>query len=243
ALSGFHEVSWNHDSTIKGSFPLLLRNSIDYNYRLWNIARSVRRYLCGLAGLTAGRDSHPALKINLVFKYSIKTNLVKRLKKDIICLKNMQNPAKKIHKALIKNNKTIAVAESCTGGLLSKILTDNSGSSKYFLLGVAAYNNRVKIKTLGIPRRLIKKRGAVSKDVARKMAESIRRIAKADFGIGITGIAGPSGETPYKPVGTVFIAAANNKETICKKLLLRGNRSSVRKQAAFNSLELLKSFL
>jgi PncC family amidohydrolase len=197
----------------------------------------------GLAGLTAGRESHPALKTNLVNNYSIKTNLVKSLKKAIICLKNMQNPAKTIPKVLIKKSKTIAVAESCTGGLLSKTLTDIPGSSGYFLLGVVAYNNRAKIRMLGISSGLIAKKGAVSKEVAKEMAESVRLIAKADFGIGISGIAGPSGATANKPVGTVFIAVADDRKTSCRQFLFGGSRSSIRKQAATQSLKLLKPIL
>lgn len=146
-----------------------------------------------------------------------------------------------IHKILLRSHKTVATAESCTGGLVSKTFTDNPESSKYFILGVAAYSNLAKTRILKIPAKLIMKKGAVSKEVAKEMAKSIRKIAKSDYGIGITGIAGPSGATPHKPLGTVFIAISRNKKTICKKFLFCGNRLSIRNKACFNSLKLLKS--
>ena len=144
-----------------------------------------------------------------------------------------------IHKLLLKNNLTIAVAESCTGGLLSCLLTQASGSSRYFILGVVVYSNTSKNKMLGVPNKLLVEKGAVSKEVAVKLAESIRKMAKTDFGIGITGIAGPTGVRPNKPVGTVFISVANHNKTICRKFSFTGNRTSVRKKAALKSLELL----
>jgi len=155
----------------------------------------------------------------------------------------MENIVKQIHKILLKIGKTIAVAESCTGGLLCGLLTQNSGSSAYFILGVVAYNNKVKKSILGISASLLKKNGTVSSPVARAMAKSIRKIAKTDFGIGVTGIAGPSGKTPSKPVGTVFISVTAKNKTICKKFHFTGNRLSVRKKSASKALELLKALL
>jgi nicotinamide-nucleotide amidase len=148
-----------------------------------------------------------------------------------------------IYNRLLCTQKTLSVAESCTGGLTSKILTDLPGSSRYFILGVITYSNKSKTKILGIPAKLIVKKGAVSKEVAEKMAHSIRRIAKTDYSIGITGIAGPTGATADKPVGTVFIAVSNNKKVISKKFLFKGKRSSIRNQASLSSLKLLKSIL
>ncbi len=152
----------------------------------------------------------------------------------------MQNIIEQIHKSLIKTKKTIATAESCTGGILSSLLTQLSGSSQYFILGVTTYSNQAKIKILKISASTIAKKGAVSKDVALLMAKNVRRIAKTNFGIGITGIAGPTGATPGKPVGTVFIAVANKNKIICKKFLFQGNRTSIRKQSALKAIQLLK---
>jgi PncC family amidohydrolase len=143
------------------------------------------------------------------------------------------------HKSLLKSGKTIAVAESCTGGLLSTLLTELSGSSKYFCLGVVTYSNLAKSKILGVPGRVIAKNGAVSAPVARLMAEKVRNLAKTDLGIGITGIAGPIGGTLKKPVGTVFIAISDKNRTIYKKFNFKGNRNSIRKKSALEALKLI----
>jgi nicotinamide-nucleotide amidase len=152
----------------------------------------------------------------------------------------MHPVVKQIHRLLIRKSQTVAVAESCTAGLVSFLLTQFSGSSKFFTLGVVTYSNSAKNKILGIPFSIIDKRGAVSKEVALLLAQSVRKIAKADFGIGITGIAGPTGATPGKPVGTVFIAISAKTKKICKKFFFKGNRSSIRQQSALNALKLLK---
>jgi len=150
---------------------------------------------------------------------------------------------RKIHLLLIRNNKTIAVAESCTGGLLSKLLTDLSGSSGYFLLGVVTYSNQAKTAILNIPDSLINKEGAVSRAVAELMAKSVRKLSRADFGIGITGIAGPAGGTHNKPKGTVFIALNSRNKTTCQRFNFSGSRSAVRNKAALESLRLLASLI
>lgn len=155
----------------------------------------------------------------------------------------MEQIINQVHKFLTKFKKTIAVAESCTGGALSGLLTQNPGSSRYFILGVVAYSNKAKKNILRIPQSVIARYGAVSKNVASLMAKSVRKIAKTDFGIGITGITGPTGGTPKKPVGTVFIAVDNQNKAICKKFLFKGNRLNIRKKVALKSLELLKSVI
>lgn len=143
------------------------------------------------------------------------------------------------HKSLLKSGKTVATAESCTGGLLSTLLTELSGSSKYFCLGVVTYSNKAKEKILGIPGSVIAKNGAVSASVAQSMAQKVRRLAKTDLGIGITGIAGPTGGTIKKPVGTVFIAVDNKDRSACIEFHFTGNRTSIRKKAAIKALQLL----
>ncbi|MBI4707022.1 MAG: CinA family protein [Candidatus Omnitrophica bacterium] len=155
----------------------------------------------------------------------------------------MTNLPLQLHKLLIKENKTIAIAESCTGGLLSSLLTRLPGSSKYFILGIVTYSNTAKEKFLKIPKSILLKNGAVSEKVAKLMAKNVRQAAKTDFGIGITGIAGPTGGSTQKPVGTVFIALTKDKKVICKKLVFKGNRNTVRKQAALKSLALLKDLI
>lgn len=147
------------------------------------------------------------------------------------------------NKLLIKNGKTIACAESCTSGLISSLLTSISGSSQYFTLGVIAYSNKSKIKILHLPSSIISKYGAVSKETAILMAQNIRKIAKTDLSISSTGIAGPTGATIRKPLGTVFIAVSSKNKTICKKFAFKGTRASIRKQAALKALSLLCAHL
>lgn len=144
-----------------------------------------------------------------------------------------------VHKSLLKNRKTVSTAESCTGGLLSTYLTQISGSSQYFIAGVVPYCNKIKEKVLKIPPSIIAKNGAVSQETALTMARNIRKIAETDFGISITGIAGPTGATSKKKVGTVFIALDTKNSKICKKFIFKGKRLAIKKKAALKALELL----
>ncbi len=174
----------------------------------------------------------------IVYYFNRKTALVNIIKKGYNS--NMQNKMLiKIHNKLLKQKYTIAIAESCTGGLLSAELTKNPGASVYFLLGVVAYSNKSKEGILKIPPKLISKYGAVSRQVAISMAENIRKKSKADLGISITGIAGPGGATTNKPVGTVFICLSTKNINTCQKLSLHGNRRSIQKKAIQKVLHLL----
>ncbi|MDD4980380.1 MAG: CinA family protein [Candidatus Omnitrophica bacterium] len=155
----------------------------------------------------------------------------------------MLHIVKKIHNLLIKKKEAIAVAESCTGGLLSQLLTELPRSSQYFILGLVLYSNSAKENILKIPASILKKRGAVSENIARLMAKSVRLLAKADFGIGVTGIAGPAGDAKEKPVGTVFIAIDSKNKKICRKFRFTGNRTNIRRKSALKTLELLKKLL
>lgn len=145
----------------------------------------------------------------------------------------------KIAKILLKKNKTLAIAESCTGGLLAHCLTNISGSSAFFWLGLIAYDNQAKVKLLKISPVIIKKYGAVSFSVAKLMAQNVRKILNTSFGISITGIAGPSGGTKTKPVGLVFIAVASKQKVLTQQFHFKGPRLSVKKQAADKALEML----
>jgi len=144
---------------------------------------------------------------------------------------------------LLAKGLTLAVAESCTGGLVSGRLTDVSGSSAWFLGGVVAYANDVKLQSLGVPGALLAEHGAVSEPVGRAMAEGVRRSLGAGVGIGITGIAGPTGGTPEKPVGTVVIAVATGATTTARTLRLAGDRSMVRQHAVVQALDALRRAL
>jgi len=155
----------------------------------------------------------------------------------------MQALAAKTHKLLIKTKHTLAVAESCTGGLLSSLLTRGSGSSAFFILGAVVYSNFSKHLLLKIPLAVINKHGAVSSQVCRCMAINIRKLVKTDYGISITGIAGPTGGTAAKPVGTVFISVSSKAKTICRRFQFKGNRSSIRNQSALSALKLLQQII
>jgi len=138
---------------------------------------------------------------------------------------------------------TLGIAESCTGGLVSHRLTNIPGSSHFLKVGIIAYSNEAKKRLLGVKAHLLRNFGAVSAEVAQAMAKGIQNKFKCDFGIGITGIAGPTGATQTKPVGLVYIAASCGTKTIIKKFLLKGNRLSVKSQAATNALKLLLKLL
>ena len=135
---------------------------------------------------------------------------------------------------------TLAVAESCTGGLLAERITNVPGSSKYFIGGLIAYANEVKTKALGVEPILLLEHGAVSAPVAEAMAEGVRSRAETDFGLSITGIAGPGGGTEEKPVGTVFIALASDVKTEHRRLHLPGDRQLIRWRASQAALDLLR---
>jgi competence/damage-inducible protein CinA C-terminal domain len=141
---------------------------------------------------------------------------------------------------LKKRNKTIAVAESCTGGLVSDKLTNISGISQVFFQGVVAYSNKAKVDMLGVPEKLIMKHGAVSSPVAKAMATGIKKKASADIGVGITGIAGPTGATPGKPVGLVYLAVAEQGRVRMKKCRFRGSRTDVKNFSANTALDMVR---
>ncbi len=144
-----------------------------------------------------------------------------------------------IGKALLRKGWRLAVAESCTGGLLSHRITDIPGSSRYFNGGVTAYSNRVKSDMLGIKVSLLESRGAVSAEVALAMARGARRKLKAEVGIGITGIAGPGGSTPQKPVGLVYEAVVTPEGEKVRTFHFSGTRLQVKQKAVQAALQLL----
>lgn len=144
---------------------------------------------------------------------------------------------------LAERGLRIAVAESCTGGLVASRLTDVAGSSRYVQSGVVAYANEEKTRLLGVPPALIAEHGAVSEPVAIAMAEGIRRGAQTDIGIGVTGIAGPGGGTPQKPVGTVAVAAVLPETTRSRTHRFVGDRALIKFQASQAALDLVRRML
>jgi nicotinamide-nucleotide amidase len=135
---------------------------------------------------------------------------------------------------------TLAVAESCTGGMMAERITSVPGSSRYFLGGAVVYSNELKTKFAGVPAKLIAEHGAVSPEVAVALAEGIRERTKATFGVGITGIAGPTGGTPEKPVGLVYIAISDGNEQEVVERRLPGDRERIRWWASFTGLDLIR---
>jgi nicotinamide-nucleotide amidase len=152
-----------------------------------------------------------------------------------------QSLAEVVGEKLAQQNKTIAVAESCTGGTLAKLLTDIPGASGYFTYGWITYSNDAKISELGVPAELIDKYGAVSEQVAEAMARQARKKADTDISIGITGIAGPDGGTEQKPVGLVYISVDTSNGCETKRFIFPSkSRNSVRLRAAQTALNMVR---
>ncbi|PHU41480.1 damage-inducible protein CinA [Pseudobutyrivibrio ruminis] len=140
---------------------------------------------------------------------------------------------------LASKNMTVATAESCTGGLIASSIVDIAGASDCFNEGYITYSNEAKMRNLSVKESTLMQYGAVSTQTAKEMAMGVRKKARADFGIASTGIAGPGGGSPEKPVGLVYIACAYNDKCQVRQLNLSGDRSQVRHQAADEALQLL----
>ena len=153
----------------------------------------------------------------------------------------MKNLANKLVKRLIQKKLKISFAESCTGGMLSSIITSISGSSKVFNLGLITYSNKAKVDILKVPKRIISKHGAVSNECCLSMVKNLSKISKANISVSITGVAGPNGGTKLKPVGLVYIGIKKgNKISVQKNLFKSKNRISIQKAT---TLKVLKSIL
>lgn len=148
-----------------------------------------------------------------------------------------------IGRRLARRRMTVAVAESCTGGLIGYRLTSVPGSSKWFQGGVIAYSNEVKARDLGVDRKVLKKEGAVSDPVARRMAEGVRTRFGVDMGVAVTGIAGPGGGTPSKPVGLVFVSVSWDGGCEVRRCKFAGDRTAVRLASSTAALEVLRECL
>ncbi|MHA1195589.1 MAG: CinA family protein [Promethearchaeota archaeon] len=141
---------------------------------------------------------------------------------------------------LINNGKTIAIAESCTGGFISHMITNIPGASKTFDRGFVCYSNEAKIDVINVEPEVIKKFGAVSEEVARQLAYNVRILSNVDIGIGITGIAGPTGGTPEKPVGLVYIGISTEEDTIVEKNIFQTDRINFKAKVLERVLQLIK---
>jgi nicotinamide-nucleotide amidase len=151
--------------------------------------------------------------------------------------------AQAVGEELARRGETICCAESCTGGLLTQMLTEMPGSSRWTLGAFVTYSNALKESALGVPRDLLEQHGAVSEPVVRAMAEGARERSGATWSVAITGVAGPEGGTPEKPVGTVWLALCGPSGTSARRVHYRGDRGQVRLQSAYGALQLLREAL
>ena len=149
----------------------------------------------------------------------------------------------RVGQALKKRGLTISVAESCTGGLVASRIIDVAGASAYFIGGIVAYHNEVKARLLAVPEEVLKEVGAISGETATAMARGCRRLFGTDIGVSITGIAGPTGGSASKPVGTTYIAVESVTGGQCKCFRWSGNRASNRERSVNAALELVLAFL
>ena len=156
----------------------------------------------------------------------------------------MKKLSQKIVRLLGKKRLKISFAESCTGGLLSSTITSISGSSKVFTIGLVTYSNQSKISALKVPKKTIRKHGAVSYEACLSMVKNLNKISKTNISVSITGIAGPKGGTKKKPVGLVFIGIKKGNKTLIRKYLFKNKkRNSIQRKAASKALNLILSFL
>lgn len=184
-----------------------------------------------------GRDDE-----NLTKKVENVSQEIRKRLKDLVYGEGEEVFPAVIGRLLKERKATLSVAESCTGGRLASLITDISGSSDYFDRGVVTYTNASKTELLGVPESIIKTFGAVSSETAVAMAKGMRRLAKTTYSLAITGIAGPTGGTPEKPVGTVHIAldCEGEKETIERRLHFATNREWFKLVVSFAALDLLR---
>jgi nicotinamide-nucleotide amidase len=167
--------------------------------------------------------------------------LLRNILGELVYGTDEQSLAEVVGEKLAQQDKTIATAESCTGGILAKLLTDIPGSSRYFTYGWITYSNDAKISELGIPCELIDKYGTVSEQVAEAMVRQARKKADTDIAIGITGIAGPTGGTEQKPVGLVYISVETSSGCETKRFIFPfKNRNSIRLRAAQTALNMVR---
>ena len=149
-----------------------------------------------------------------------------------------------VGRLLSAHGKTLSTAESCTGGTISQLITSIPGSSEYFLGGVTSYANSVKIGVLGVPADIIEEHGAVSSECVAAMAEGVRKLTGSDYSVATSGIAGPGGGTPEKPVGTVWVGVSSQKGTETYKVQYKGDRKrNIERSAAYALNSIRKKIL
>jgi PncC family amidohydrolase len=157
----------------------------------------------------------------------------------VVSERNVSAPETQVGELLRRRGATVVTAESCTGGLIGSLLTDVSGSSDYYLGGVIAYANEVKRDLLGVRAETLEVHGAVSAEAAIQMARGARRLLGADYALSVTGIAGPTGGTPGKPIGLVYIGLVGPNTERCERHVWGGNRVDNKRSSAQRAIEML----
>ena len=201
--------------------------------------------------VTVGIFAHPALielKVTAKAKNERQANiLINRIDRKItaklkahIFGRDAETLEEIVGKLLRRYRRTLAIAESCTGGLISNRITNIPGSSKYFKMAVVAYSNKAKASQLDVSPETLKKFGAVSQQVAKEMAKNVRETAGTTFGLGVTGIAGPTGATKSKPRGLVYIALARPRQITCQKFRFAGEREVIKFKTSQAGLNMLR---
>ncbi len=155
---------------------------------------------------------------------------------------NDESPAANVGKLLCRAGLQLALAESCTGGLLASMLTSAAGASAFFERGGVTYANSAKMGWLGVPQEILEQHGAVSEECARAMATGLKQTSATDVALAITGVAGPDGGSPEKPVGTVYIALAGKEGTHVKRYQFSGSRDQIQKMSAYMALEWIRRY-
>lgn len=148
-----------------------------------------------------------------------------------------------IGELLLHNCLWLATAESCTGGLVGHLITNVAGSSAYYLGGVIVYSNEAKVLLLGVSQETLAQSGAVSEQTVLEMAQGVRKAMRADIGVSVSGIAGPTGGTPEKPVGTVWIGLSSPRDEIARQFLWSGDRLAIKEQSAQAALKMVVEHL
>jgi len=162
---------------------------------------------------------------------------------DVIFGKDEETLEGVVGKLLRSKGATISIAESCTGGLITHRLTNVPGSSDYLERSLVVYSDKAKKELLKVPAGILKRHGAVSKEVAESMAKGVKSLSKTTFGLAVTGIAGPAGGTPEKPVGTVFISFSHKRQVITQKCSFYGDREQIKFMTSQYALDVLRKYL
>lgn len=193
---------------------------------------------------------YPEISLKLTMRGQDKKYIEKKIKAverkvtkilgDIIFGKNEETLEEVVGNLLRSQGATIAVAESCTGGLISHRLTNVPGSSDYLERSIIAYSNKAKKDLLKVPATTLNRFGAVSKETAESMAKGVRKLSKTTFGLAVTGIAGPTGGTPEKPVGTVFISIAHGRQVTTQKCRFYGDREQIKFMTSQYALDMVR---